>query len=551
MAERTAHSNTEVGPIDYDVVVVGAGFAGMYLLHRLRNAGFSAKVFERGTSIGGTWYWNRYPGARCDVRSIDYSYSFDPVLEQEWEWSEKFATQPEILRYANHVADRYELRDGIQCNTTVRGATYDEEAKTWRVTVDPEGSNVEELVARHVVLATGCLSQSKQPEIDGIEDFGGDLYHTGHWPHHAEGDAKILTGKRVAVIGTGSSGIQSIPIIAEEAAHLTVFQRTPNFSIPSRNGLPDPEELASIKADYPAYRQLAKESAGGAPRPLPTKGALEVSADEREAAYRAGWEEGGLGGILASFTDLRLDEESNETAAEFIREQIRSIVDDPATAAMLCPTDHPFGTKRPCLDTNYYATYNRPDVDLVDLRATPLQRVTANGLETTERSYEFDAIVFATGFDAMTGAIAAIDIAGVAGLELRKKWEDGPRTYLGLMVAGFPNLFTVTGPGSPSVLSNMMVSIEQHVDWIADCLENLRATGADSIEATVEAEDDWVDHVREVGDATLYPKANSWYMGANVPGKPRVFLPYVGGVGAYRAICDEIVADGYRGFTLD
>ena len=557
--DRSASSGSDVGAVgdgasaDYDVIVVGAGFAGMYLLHLLRRAGFSARVYERGSDIGGTWYWNRYPGARCDVRSIDYSYSFDADLEQEWTWSEKFATQPEILRYANHVADRFELREGIQCDTTITAATYDGGAGRWKVTAkgaDAAGTELQVVTGRFLVLATGCLSQTKQPEIDGIGDFAGDIYHTGHWPHHAEGHAQILRGKRVAVIGTGSSGIQSIPLIAEEAEHLTVFQRTPNFSIPSRNGSPDPAELAAIKADYPAYRQLARESAGGAPRPLPTSGALEVSAEERQAAYEAGWDEGGLGGILSSFTDLRTDAAANETAAEFIRNKIRAIVDDPDTAEKLCPTDHPFGTKRPCLDTDYYATYNRPDVDLVDLRATPLVRLTSEGVVTTDQVYPVDAVVFATGFDAMTGAIAAIDITGAEGVDLRKRWADGPRTYLGLMVAGFPNLFTVTGPGSPSVLSNMMVSIEQHVEWIAGCLEHLRSTGHTTIEATVEAEDDWVDHVREVGDATLYPKANSWYMGANVPGKPRVFLPYVGGVGTYRAICDDVVADGYRGFEL-
>ena len=544
--------------VDVDVVVVGAGFAGLYLLHRLRRAGFTARIFERGADVGGTWYWNRYPGARCDVRSIDYSYSFDPVLEQDWEWSEKFATQPEILRYANHVVDRFELRDGIECDTTVVAAVYDEGGRRWRVTTRPSnqpgpddgGTGGETVSARFVVLATGCLSQSKRPEVPGIGDFHGELYHTGHWPHEAEGSAQMLAGKRVAVIGTGSSGIQSIPIIAEQAAHLTVFQRTPNFSIPARNGPADPEEVAAIKAEYPAYRQWARESPGGAPRPLPTDGALDVSVDEREAAYEAGWDEGGLGAILGSFTDLRTSAAANETAAEFIRNKIRSIVEDPATAEKLCPSDHPFGTKRPCLDTDYYATYNRADVDLVDLRATPLVRITSDGIETTEERYRFDAIVFATGFDAMTGAIDAIDITGVGDLRLRKKWADGPRTYLGLMVSGFPNLFTVTGPGSPSVLSNMMVSIEQHVDWITDCMEHLRTVGRPAIEATVEAEDNWVDHVREVGDATLYPKANSWYMGANVPGKPRIFLPYVGGVGAYRQICDEVAADGYRGFAL-
>ncbi len=536
-------ASDDKGPtVDHDVVVIGAGFAGLYLLHLLRGNGFDTAVYERGGGVGGTWYWNRYPGARCDVRSIDYSYSFDPELEQEWEWSEKFATQPEILRYANHVADRFDLRRDIRFDTAVTTATWDEDAALWHLGLD-DGSTVR---TRYYVMATGCLSSAKQPELDGIDDFRGDIHHTGHWPH----EGVDLAGKRVAVIGTGSSGIQSIPLIAAEAAHLTVFQRTPNFSMPSRNGPVDPAELAAVKAEYPAYRQRARESAGGTPRPLPTKGALEVSDEERRAAYSAGWAEGGLGGILSTFTDLRVDQGANDTAAEFVREQIRTIVEDPATAETLCPTDHPFGTKRPCLDTDYYATYNRPNVDLVDLRATPLTRIGPTGPETTAGPVDVDVIVFATGFDAMTGAICNVDIRGVGGLELKKKWEDGPRTYLGLMVAGFPNLFTVTGPGSPSVLSNMMVSIEQHAEWITDCLVHLRGRGGATIEATVDAEDDWVDHVREVGDATLYPKANSWYMGANVPGKPRVFLPYVGGVGAYREICDEVAADDYRGFAV-
>lgn len=526
----------------HDVIVVGAGFAGMYLLHSLRAEGFDTKVFERGGDVGGTWYWNRYPGARCDVQSIDYSYSFDPELEQQWEWSEKYATQPEILRYADHVAERYDLRRDIRFDTAVTSARYDEEAGLWSLTTG-DGQTV---TARFYIMATGCLSTSKLPEVEGIEAFTGDTYHTGHWPH----EPVDFTGKRVAVIGTGSSGIQSIPVIAGQAEHLTVFQRTPNFSVPAHNGPVDPDLWTEIKANYPAYREDARMSFGGQPRPVPEKGALEVSDRERQATYQAGWEEGGLAGILAAYNDLRTNQEANDTAAEFIRGKIRSIVDDPELAELLSPTDHPFGTKRPCVDSDYYATYNRDNVRLVNLRKTPLTSITASGLDTTDESFEFDAIVFATGFDAMTGAIVNVDIRGVDGLELRQKWSEGPRTYLGLMIAGFPNFFTVTGPGSPSVLSNMMVAIEQHVDWIRDCLVNLRDRDRARIEPTVEAESEWVQHVNEVGDSTLYPKAKSWYMGANVPGKPRVFLPYVGGVGAYRTICAEVAGDDYRGFVL-
>jgi cyclohexanone monooxygenase len=539
---RTSRPRTDTVGGSFDVVVVGAGFAGMYLLHLLRKKGFSVRVIDASSGVGGTWYWNRYPGARCDVRSIDYSYSFDPDLEQEWQWSEKFATQPEILRYANHVADRYDLWPDMRFETRVESAHFDEAAGHWAVTTN----GGDRLDARYLIMATGCLSSSKLPEVSGIDTFEGPTYHTGRWPH----EGVDFTGLRVGVIGTGSSGIQSIPLIAAQAAHLTVFQRTPNFSLPAHNGDVDPDELAEIKARYPAYREEARWSAGGAPRALPTQSALEVDEAERRARYEDAWREGGLASILSSYTDLRTDQEANDTAAEFIRNKVRAIVDDPEVADTLCPVDHPFGTKRPCLDTNYYATFNRDNVRLVNLRKTPLVGLTPTGIDTTDESFELDAIVFATGFDAMTGALAAIDIRGVGGTELTQKWADGPMTYLGLMVAGFPNLFTVTGPGSPSVLSNMMVSIEQHVEWIAGCLEHLRSEGRTTIEATTEAEERWVDHVREVGDATLYPKANSWYMGANVPGKPRVFLPYVGGVGAYREICDSVAADGYRGFTL-
>ncbi len=537
-----ADTDTETQAEQFDVVVVGAGFAGMYLLHRLRGLGFSTQVLETATGVGGTWYWNRYPGARCDVRSIDYSYSFDPTLEQEWEWSEKFATQPEILRYANHIADRYDLRRDISFETRVERATWDDGAGRWTISTDTGRT----LSAQFYVMATGCLSSSKLPDIAGIERFGGATYHTARWPH----EGVDFTGLRVGFIGTGSSGIQSIPIVAEQATELVVFQRTPNFSIPARNGVIPPEEVASVKARYRDYREEAKRSRGGQPRPLPEQGALEVSDQERLARYEAGWERGDLGGLLGAYNDLMVNEASNATVSEFIRSKIRGIVDDPATAELLCPKDHPFGTKRPCLDTNYYETFNRPNVRLVDLRSTPITTITETGIDTTSESFTFDAIVFATGFDAVTGAIVAVDIRGRDGLELRQKWADGPRTYLGLGIAGFPNFFTITGPGSPSVLSNMMVSIEQHTDWIADCLSTLREQKLTTIEANVDAEDEWVDHVNTVADATLFPKANSWYMGANVPGKPRVFLPYVGGVGTYREICDDVAAAGYKGFTL-
>ncbi len=538
----SARAGTSAGVEDVDVVVVGAGFAGMYLLHLLRGAGFDTVVLEAADDVGGTWYWNRYPGARCDVRSIDYSYSFDADLEQEWVWSEKYATQPEILRYAQHVADRFDLRRDIRFETRVAGATYDETSASWAITTEAG----DRLCAPFYVMATGCLSTSKLPEIPGVDDFAGPTYHTGHWPH----EGVDFTGKRVGLIGTGSSGIQSIPYIAAQAEHLTVFQRTPNYSIPAANGPNDPDELAAIKADYPAYREANRQSFGGVPLTLPTQSALDASDEERRAAFERGWNQGGIFALSAQYNDLRTDLEANGHVAEFVRSKIREVVDDPEVAEKLCPTDYPLGTKRMCVDSHYFETYNRDNVRLVDIRQDPLVGVTEAGIETESERFEFDAIVFATGFDAMTGTIVAVDVVGRDGLTIKQKWSEGPRTYLGLMVEGFPNFFTVTGPGSPSVLSNMMVSIEQHAEWITDCLVHLRDSQLRSIEATREAEDEWGAHVNEVASMTLYPLANSWYMGANVPGKPRVFLPYVGGVGPYRDICDGVVADGYRGFAL-
>ena len=538
------------GATHFDVVVAGAGFAGMHLLHRLRQANFRVQVYETGSGVGGTWYWNRYPGARCDVQSIEYSYSFDPQLEQDWEWSEKFATQPEILRYANHVADRFDLRRDIRFDTRITTAEFDETAGHWRIATQSGPNGGEEacppVTAQFYVMASGCLSAAKQPELAGLASFAGPTYHTGHWPH----EGVDFTGLRVGVIGTGSSGIQSIPVIAQQAAHLTVFQRTPNFSVPARNCALDPDMVADAKARYPQLRDVMRNSRGGQLREMPELSAFDVSEEERAKRYEEGWEAGNLGGLLGAYNDLMISKVANDTVAEFIRAKIRELVHDPAVAETLCPYDHPFGTKRPCLDTGYYATFNRDNVRLVDLRATPITAITATGIDVAAESLAFDVLVFATGFDAMTGAVINVDIRGREGRRLRDKWAEGPRTYLGLGIEGFPNFFTVTGPGSPSVLSNMMVSIEQHGEWITDCLVHLRNNGLERIEATVEAEHGWVQHVNEVGDTTLYPTANSWYMGANVPGKPRVFLPYVGGVGTYRTICDEVAADGYRGFTL-
>ncbi|MGY1823153.1 flavin-containing monooxygenase [Geodermatophilus sp. SYSU D00079] len=528
-------------PAAVDAVVVGAGFSGMYLLHKLRGMGLTAVVFEAGTDVGGTWYWNRYPGARVDIESLAYSYSFDPDLEQRFEWQERYPTQPEILRYAQYVADEFDLRRDIVFRTRVTAAHFDEDDGTWQVRTE----HGDAVTARYLVMATGCLSASKHPEIPGLETFKGASYHTAHWPH----EGVDFTGLRVGVIGTGSSGVQSIPVIAAQAADLTVFQRTPAYSLPARNRKLRPDEIAEMKENYRSYRQAQKESAFGVPIAPATKSALEVTAEEREARFEEAWESGSLVNLLTTYTDLTLTQEANDLAREFVHRKVKQIVQDPQTAADLCP-EYPIGTKRPCLDTGYFETYNRPNVHLVNLQREPLVEVTEKGIRTAAEEYVFDAIVYATGFDAMTGSLTNVDVRGRGGASLKETWSAGPRTYLGIGSAGFPNLFMITGPGSPSVLSNMIVSIEQHVDWVCDAIAHLRDQGLRTIEASQEAQDAWVDHVNLIASYTLYPKANSWYMGANVPGKPRVFMPYAGGVGEYRKRCDEVAAKGYEGFLL-
>ena len=526
----------------YDAVVVGAGFAGMYMLHRLRGLGFSVRVYEQGDGVGGTWYWNRYPGARCDVESMQYSYSFSEELQQGWDWSERYAPQPEILKYANHVADRFDLRRDIQFSTRVERAVFDESTNLWSVTTS-QGNTV---TARHVILATGCLSNARMPDIKGLKDFKGEVYHTGHWPHHPVD----FTGKRVAVIGTGSSGIQSVPVIAEQASHLTVFQRTANFSIPARNAALTAEERESFRSRYPEIRRFAREEArNGIFTEAPDRGALDDGDNERRSKYEARWARGGLT-FMSVYNNLALDVAANDTAANFVREMIAEIVDDPDTAKLLQPNSHPIGTKRICIDSDYYAAFNRPNVSLVDIRSIGIDQILPRAVRAGGNDYDVDALVLATGFDAMTGSVAKIDIVGRGDKTLNQKWAEGPRTYLGLMSAGFPNLFVITGPGSPSVLSNMIVSIEQHVDWIADCVSYMRDHGFAAMEAERDAEDKWVAHVNEVAHGTLYPQANSWYMGANIPGKPRIFMPYIGGVGVYRQICNEVAAKGYEGFQM-
>jgi cyclohexanone monooxygenase len=538
----TSGKSHAAGAESYDVVVVGAGFAGMYMLHRLRGLGLSARVYEQGGDVGGTWYWNRYPGARCDVESMQYSYSFSEELQQEWNWSERYAPQPEILKYANHVADRFGLRTDIQLNTRVDRASFDESANTWSVTTS-DGNTV---TAKHVVLATGCLSNARMPDIRGLSGFKGKVYHTGHWPH----ERIDFTGLRVGVIGTGSSAIQSVPVIAEQASHLTVFQRTANFSIPARNAALTEQEREAFRSNYPEIRRFAREDArNGIYTDMPDRGALDDGDNERCARYESRWTRGGLT-FMSVYNNLALDKAANDTAADFVREKIAEIVKDPATAKLLQPNNHPIGSKRICIDSDYFAAFNRPNVTLVDIRSNPIEEITANAVRTGAKDYEVDALVLATGFDAMTGSVAKIEIRGRNGQTLNQKWAEGPRTYLGVMSAGFPNLFIITGPGSPSVLSNMIVSIEQHVDWITDCIGYMRDRDLVAMEAKKDAEDKWVDHVNEVAQTTLYPQANSWYMGANIPGKPQIFMPYIGGVGAYRQICNDVAAKGYEGFAM-
>ena len=527
---------------DVDVVIVGAGFAGMYMLHKVRELGLSARCFEAGGDVGGTWYWNRYPGARCDVESMQYSYEFSDELQQEWDWSERYATQPEILSYAQHVADRFDLRHDIQFDTRVESATFDDTTGQWTVRTD----RGDELTARYVVMATGCLSSTNLPDIPGRDSFEGASYHTGRWPH----EGVDFTGLRVGVIGTGSSAIQSIPLIAEEAAELHVFQRTPTYSVPAHNRPLDPEERERIKADYAAFRDVNRltPTAIGGRRPSIERSALEVSEEERRAEYEARWADGGLT-FLGAFTDLLIDPAANATAADFIREQIERDRRGPRGGE----APHARHGRRLQAHVRRHRVLRhvqpaqraprRParDPDRGDHpRAASARRT---------RHRELDAIVFATGFDAMTGALLRIDIKGRDGQTLRDAWEAGPRTYLGLGIAGFPNLFIITGPGSPSVLTNMLVSIQHHVEWIADCIAHMRERGLQRIEATLDAQDQWVDYVNMVADFTLFPSCNSWYLGANVPGKARVFMPLLG-FPPYVERCTEVAEKGYEGFAL-
>lgn len=533
-----------------DVVIVGAGFAGMYLLHRLRELKLTTQVFEAGDDVGGTWYWNRYPGARCDAESLAYSFSFSPDLEQEWEWSERYAAQPEILEYARHVSERFDLRKDIQFETRVTKAHYRDDSEDWYLETD----RGDQVIAQFCIMATGCLSVPQLPDIPGVEDFGGNFYQASQWPH----EPVSFKDQTVGIIGTGSSGIQAIPVIAEEADHLFVFQRTPNFSVPAANSPLDQDWVSEFKKHYRAHRQNHKIGNGSGfgdlqiePRTDIKEPVLrhQVSDEEATVLLEEAWKSGGAK-FMSAIGDQLMNEEANQFAREFVYRKIHETVKDPVTADLLCPKNHPIGSRRICVDSNYYDTYNRDNVTLVSVKDQPIEKITKKGVQVNGEIHELDTLVVATGFDAMTGALLRIDIQGAGGEKLSEKWHAGPRSYLGLAVAGFPNLFTITGPGSPSVLSNMLVSIEQHVDWIIDCLKHMRDQRLSVFEADESAEDQWVDHVNEVANMTLFPKGGSWYLGANVKGKPRIFMPYAGGVGPYRQICDAVTADGYRGFSF-
>jgi cyclohexanone monooxygenase len=529
-------------PAALDALIVGAGFGGLYALYKLRGMGLRALALEAAPSVGGTWWANRYPGARVDIQSLEYSYAFSERLQQDWHWTERYAGQPELLRYADHVADRFELRRDIRLNTRVAAAHFDDAAGCWQV----ESTDGAAWTARFLVLAIGPLSSPNTPAFDGLDRFAGRVLHSAAWPHQP----LDLRGRHAAVIGTGSSAVQIIPIIAEQAETLTVFQRSPAYAVPARNGPLDPAWEARIKADYAGFRarNLRMYSGFGcelSPRPM---SALDATPDDREAAFEERWRIGGFS-LLGAFPDLLTNPRANDLAADFVRRKIRQIVRDPVTAARLCPS-YPIGCKRLCVDTGYYDTYNRPSVTLVDVAAEPIDAITPGGLRAGGRDHRFDTLILATGFDAYTGPVTRIDLRGRGGLHIRDKWRVGPLNYLGLAVAGFPNLFNVAGPGSPSAFTNFFVAVEHHVDWIADCIAWLDARGSATIEASDEAEASWVALVDAASHRTVLTSCNSWYLGANIPGKPRIFMPLVGGFPAYAARCAAVAEQGYDGFVV-
>ncbi|WP_369378879.1 flavin-containing monooxygenase [Lysinibacillus fusiformis] len=527
---------------EVDAVILGAGFAGLYMLHQLKSKGFSTIVYETGDGVGGVWYWNRYPGARCDIESIYYNYTFSKELYEEWTWTSRFPEQEEILRYLNYVADRLKLRSNIQFNTRVKAAHFDEEQHKWLVHLN-DGHQV---LAKYFITGIGCLSAANVPRFQGLDQFSGKWYHTGHWPH----DKVDFTGKRVGIIGTGSSGIQAIPVIAKEAKHLTVFQRTPQYTIPARNHLYDEDFIRQTKGNFENLKHAMRNSVSGTPFAYNHPSAIEDSDHQRQKVFEEAWAQGGFA-FASTYKDLLTNEQSNEKAAAFIRSKIRETVQDPTVAEKLCPK-YMYGTKRQVLDSDYFETYNRDNVLLVDVKESPILEITETGIQTASNHFELDIIIFATGYDGMTGPLFKIDIRGRNGVTLKDKWENGAsvQTYLGLATASFPNLFMITGPESPSVLVNMPIAIEQHVEWIAQCIDYLREHDIDVMETNAEAEQAWSKHCREIANETLYVKGDSWYTGANIAGKPRSFLIYLGGFDYYTKRCQEVAQNNYEGFQL-
>ncbi|NMO04684.1 NAD(P)/FAD-dependent oxidoreductase [Gordonia sp. TBRC 11910] len=529
---------------DVDVVVVGTGFVGIYATHYLRDQlGLAVRTFEAGSDVGGTWFWNRYPGARCDIESAHYSYSFSEELQSEWKWSERYAAQPEILAYLNHVADKFDIRRSVQFNTRITSMVWDDAASVWHVGTDAG----ETTTARFIVSGAGNLSIPKKPEFPGIDNFKGQLISTHRWPH----EPVDLAGKRVGIIGTGASGIQVIQTIASEVGHLTVFQRTPNFACPLRNRPVSEAEHEERVKNYPDIREGALHNFMGIVSDEPGESAKAAGEEERKAAYdRMYYDVGGFHILVGTYGDLLFDKESNDTLAEYLREQIAKRVEDPSVAAMLTPHDHPFGTKRAPMETNYFEVYNRDNVTLVDVRANPIQEVTEKGVRVGDTEYEFDVLISAMGFNFSTGALLEMGVVGRNGLTLNEKWADGPETYLGIASHGFPNFFMITGPQSHVALTNNPLAIEDHVNFASETIRYLVDNDIDTIEPTAESETEWVETVRTLADATLFPLAKSFFMGANIPGKPISPLMYLGGSPTYRALCYEIAADNYRGFAL-
>lgn len=524
----------------FDALIIGAGFSGLYQLYSLKKQGLSVKVIEAGSGVGGTWYWNRYPGARCDSESFTYSYTFSKELFKEWEWTERYPGHAEVVKYLNYVADKFCLKKDIYFEKKVISAHYNN--NKWKVKTD----SLEEFESKYLITAVGCLSSKNIPNFNGSDSFLGESYHTSDWPHY-EVD---FTNKRVGQIGTGSTGIQTAPEIAKKSKHLTIFQRSANYSVPASNYPLSPEFKKYIKENYEEIKHAIQSNTNGHFFKFSKQKILETSIEEREKIFEKAWLKGGLG-FRACFNDIAFNKEANDLASDFIKRKIHKIVKDPKKAKILTDIDHAFASKRPPIDTNYFETFNKDNVTLIDLKSSPIESITSKGVKTIDKEYELDILVYATGFDAMTGPLLNIDIRGCDGIKLKDVWSEGPKTFLGIQISGFPNLFTITGPGSPSVLCNMIVPIEQHVEWINDCIVYMEKNQIDFIEATQGSMENWTKHVEDVANETLFIHAKkSWYYGANIPGKPRGFMPYPGGMSRYKAICNFVANQNYLGFKF-